>query len=99
MGKLMLIISSHVTDYLSSIVEHNSEIETIVLWSDGCTAQNKCNNLSSAKLMFTVQNNITILHKYLEVDHTQMECDAVHSTVERATKKSETICQWIILVL
>ena len=70
-------------DYLNSTVEHNNEIENIVIWSDGCAAQNKCNILSSAELTLVVQNNITLLHKYLEVGHT------VHSTVERATKMSK----------
>ena len=76
-------------DYLNSIVEHNNEIENIVIRSDGCAAQNKCNILSSTELTFAVQNNITLLHKYLEVGPTHMESDTVHSTMERATKMSK----------
>ena len=83
--------SSFVTcyvDFLTKSLEGNPSLKEIILWSDGCTYQNRCNILSSALLSLAVTHNVTIYHKYLEVGHTHMECDSVHSNIE--TKKRET---------
>ena len=69
--------------YLTELKEKNPELNTVVFWTDGCTYQNRCNILSSALLTFAVDHNITIYHKYLEVGHTHMECDSVHSAIEK----------------
>ena len=71
---------------MSESAERNPGVKTIILWSDGCTYQNRCNILSSTLLNFSVQHEVQIFHKYLEVGHTHMECDSVHSTIERALK-------------
>nr|CAH7752982.1 unnamed protein product [Callosobruchus chinensis] len=55
----------------------------IILYSDGCGAQNRNSTLSNALLNFSVENNVCIIQKYLEKGHTQMECDSMHSTIER----------------
>lgn len=55
----------------------------IILYSDGCAAQNRNSTLSNALLNFSVQNNVCIIQKYLEKGHTQMECDSMHSAIER----------------
>ena len=75
-------------DYLTNVLENNPSCSQIIIWSDGCTYQNRCNILASAILTFAVENNVTIYHKYLEVGHTHMECDSVHSTIEGAIKRS-----------
>ena len=61
--------------YLTKVLEENPSLRNITLWSDGCGYQNKCNVLVSALLMFAVEQNVTLTHKYLEVGHTHMECD------------------------
>lgn len=33
-----------------------------------------------------MENNITVTQKYLEKGHTQMECDFMHSVVEKALR-------------
>ena len=43
--------------------------------------------LSSALLTFAVQHQVMIFHKYLEVGHTHMECDSVHSTIDKKVKQ------------
>lgn len=58
----------------------------IIVYSDGCTGQNRNNVLSNALLNFSMQHNVTIIQKYLEVGHTQMEGDSVHSAIERKLK-------------
>ncbi|XP_072378606.1 uncharacterized protein [Diabrotica undecimpunctata] len=60
---------------------------TIILYSDGCTYQNRNCILSNALLNIVLTHtNITIEQKFLEVDHTQMEVDSMHSTIERQLK-------------
>ena len=80
--------SSCYIDYLTNLIEKNPGASEIVLWSDGCTYQNRCNVLSNALLTFAVQNKVDIFQKYLEVGHTHMECDSVHSNIERSLKNT-----------
>lgn len=67
----------------------NSNVKEIVLWSDGCTYQNRCENVSNAILHFCIETGVTVVQKFLEVGHTQMEVDSVHSTIERKIKNRE----------
>lgn len=60
-----------------------------VLFSDGCSAQNRNVNLSNLLQFVAIKYNTTIYQKYLTVGHTQMECDSVHSTIERKKKAKE----------
>lgn len=59
------------------------------MYSDGCTYQNRNNVLSNALLNLSKKNNVTITQKFLEPGHTQMECDSVHSAIERKLKNRE----------
>lgn len=61
----------------------------IVIYSDGCTYQNRNNFMANALLNLSVVHNVTIIQKYLEPGHTQMECDSVHSAIERKLKNRE----------
>lgn len=72
------------------IKKHVSEtVRHIIFWSDGCTNQNRNAILANALLMVAKQRSITITHKYLEKGHTQMECDSMHSTIERQLKNRD----------
>ncbi|VEN51644.1 unnamed protein product [Callosobruchus maculatus] len=61
----------------------------IVLYSDGCGYQNRNSVLANALLNFSMQNNVYVFQKYLEPGHTQMECDSVHSVIERKLRNRE----------
>lgn len=61
----------------------------IIIYSDGCGYQNRNQVLSNALLNLAIQHGITIFQKYLEPGHTQMECDSVHSLIERKLKNKE----------
>lgn len=61
----------------------------VILWSDGCGYQNRNVVLSNALLQYAVKNKKSVAQKYLEPGHTQMECDAVHSLIERKLKNRE----------
>lgn len=59
----------------------------LIFYSDGCTCQNRNSTMSNALLNLAIEKNVTIIQKYLERGHTQMECDAMHSTIERKIRK------------
>lgn len=80
--------ASCITNYLKDIItSHN--VQTLILYSDGCGYQNRNKTLSNALLHFAIQNNVTLIQKYLVKGHTQMEVDAAHSLVERKLKNKE----------
>src|SRR5688572_16463813 len=85
------------TDYLSTLPE---TIEIVILWSDGCTYQNRNATISSALLYFLRSNmkpNLKEIHqKYLVRGHTQMEVDSVHATIEQRARHVEvyTPMEW-----
>jgi len=60
-----------------------------VIFSDGCTYQNRNSIMSNALLNFSLKYKIKITQKFLERGHTQMECDSVHSCIERKLKNRE----------
>ena len=62
------------------------QANTIIVYSDGCSYQNRCTVLSNTLLLFTKMNNKTLIHKYLCKRHTQMEVDSIHSAIERTLK-------------
>lgn len=55
----------------------------IILYSDGCASQNRNSTLANALLNISALYSVTIIQKYLEVGHTQMEVDTMHSVIER----------------
>lgn len=61
----------------------------IIIYSDGCTFQNRNNILSNALLNFAILHNIEVTQKYLTKGHTQMECDSVHACIERKLRNRE----------
>lgn len=67
----------------------DAHIKHIIFWSDGCTNQNRNAILANALLQVSVQKQVKITHKYLVKGHTQMECDSMHSTIERQLKNRE----------
>ncbi len=80
--------ASCVIDYLTSHLEY----ETYILYSDGCTYQNRNVILASALNRFAKQHGKIIIQKILEKGHTQMEVDSVHATIERKLKNKSIFC-------
>ncbi|XP_050514864.1 uncharacterized protein LOC126890077 [Diabrotica virgifera virgifera] len=81
------IIVKFITEkLLPSIHREPGQDTKIILYSDGCTAQNRNVILANALLNVATLNNVTIQQKYLEVGHTQMEADSMHATIERKLK-------------
>lgn len=79
--------ASFFIDYLTKLL--GEDCRDVVIWTDGCTAQNRNSIVSNALLRLAIDKNITITQKYIEKGHTQMEVDSVHSVVERKLKNVE----------
>lgn len=75
--------TSCIIDYLTDKCDLG---KPIIVWSDGCVYQNKNSILSNALLSFSMSKKVMVYQKYLEVGHTQMEADSVHSLIERKIK-------------
>ena len=75
-------------DYLVSN-ERCQAADTIIIYSDGCTYQNRCVQLSNALLFFAMNYNRQVIQKYLVIGHTQMEVASVHALIERSVRRKE----------
>ncbi|CAH1113859.1 unnamed protein product [Psylliodes chrysocephalus] len=70
--------------FLKDHIERDIEAEQkIIMYSDGCTSQNRNSTLANALLNLCMDSKMTIEQKFLEKGHTQMEADSMHSTIER----------------
>lgn len=75
------IICYFIKEYILNTMENQNN--SIIFWSDGCTAQNRNATLANALINMAMQYKINIEQKYLEKGHTQMEADSMHSVIER----------------
>ena len=60
----------------------------VILYSDSCRGQNK-NHIVASSLLHILANSQSlqiIEHKFLVSGHTQMECDSMHSAIEKCKK-------------
>lgn len=82
-------IASCVAKYLERIDEEG--YSHVVMYSDTCGGQNRNKIFSTAIIHFlSVAKNVSkIEHKYFESGHSQMECDSMHSAIEKAFKNRE----------
>ncbi|CAG4940469.1 unnamed protein product [Colias eurytheme] len=76
------VFASNLTKHLKNDIDKFNPTK-IILWSDGCGYQNRCLTLANALLDLAIENNVIIEQKYLEVGHTQMEVDSIHSVIEK----------------
>lgn len=63
--------------------------DEVIIYSDGCTYQNRNMTISNMFLLCSMTKKITIIQKFLEKGHTQMECDSMHSVIERKLRNTE----------
>ena len=74
---------------LVDFLTHNESCQVarkIIVYSDGCSYQNRNFVLSNALLHFSIFARKERIQKILEKGHTQMECDSVHATTEKSIK-------------
>lgn len=77
-----LVASVFATCLVKYIEDKFTDGLPIVIYSDGCTNQNRNAMMSNALLDLSIKMNISITQKFLEKGHTQMEVDSVHSAIE-----------------
>ena len=71
---------------VSYLEKKKDSYDHVIIYSDGCTYQNRNRMLATALRHFSVKNQKTIEQKVLERGHTQMEVDSAHATIERRLK-------------
>ena len=69
--------------HFKTYLEANLNIEEVIIWSDGCGYQNRNAMVSNAYIHLVKELGVEIMQKYLVSGHTQLECDSMHSTIER----------------
>lgn len=77
----------------------DTNVTGLSLFTDTCGGQNRNKNVA-AILMFIVQtsNHIKVIEqKFLESGHSMMECDSMHSSIEKAKKYTSvyTVNDWL----
>lgn len=78
-------ISSCIFDYM---MKQSSIITNVRMMSDGCGGQQK-NSIFALMCLHAVINHRTletIDHKFFQTGHTEMECDSIHSKIEKKSK-------------
>ncbi|GFO11692.1 hypothetical protein PoB_003819700 [Plakobranchus ocellatus] len=81
-------LSSQMFAYLhhnqfSAYLRNNSGMSKLVIWIDGCGYQNKSAGIANSELHLGVETNAPVEQKFLTPNHTQMDCGAMHSLIER----------------
>lgn len=82
-----------------SFLMYYRNAETVTIWCDNCTAQNKCWALFCFMVYIVNSNEIaakSITMKFLEKGHTFMSADSFHHQVELAMKQYEkgSVCDF-----
>ena len=60
-----------------------------IIYSDGCTYQNRTRVLATALRFFCLKFGKIVEQKILDRGHTQMKVDSVHATIERRLKNMD----------
>lgn len=77
--------------HFKSIKESKDDLQELIIWSDGCCYQNKNSTPSNMYLYLSCEMKTIITQKYLVSGHTMMECDEMHSLIERILSVTYTI--------
>nr|CAH7731800.1 unnamed protein product [Callosobruchus chinensis] len=82
--------ASLLVDYLQrKYLQEPQSNKEIVIYSDGCTYQNRNSTIANALLSLSYEYNRTITQKFLVKGHSQMECDSVHATIEKKLRNKK----------
>ena len=77
-----------------------NSVKHVTMFSDTCGGQNRNQYLSAGLLHVVRTSSVSIIEqKFLESGHSQMEADAMHSSIEHAKKKVPIFHpdQWVTL--
>lgn len=80
-------MASYIYDYILFLLSKG--VTKIIIYSDSCAAQNKNQFLFSMYYWISTKHSVTIIHRYLEKGHTQMEADNVHGRIEKKIRNKD----------
>ena len=96
-------------DYLNDILDKFGNNSLLIIWSDGCTYQNKCSNLSSALYLKRTNFRVykfsrisRILAKFAKLNTREISCwvkFAKINTREKKFKNSKFRMIFLLLIL
>lgn len=91
-------ISSNVYYYIAKMVLVG--ITDFIFYSDNCTGQNRNQMVFSMYAYDCFKFQINIIHRFLEVGHTQNSGDSIHSAIEKISRNQDvyTQDQWLDLI-
>ncbi|KAF0706536.1 Uncharacterized protein FWK35_00033566, partial [Aphis craccivora] len=76
--------------YKTKLIVHNFTVYDLKIKNGFCFLWNETEGrnttLSNALLNLSINSNVTIIQKFLQRGHTQMEVDSMHSTIERKVR-------------
>lgn len=80
--------SNEIASCIYNYVLSHPETKEVTMMSDGCGGQQKNSNFSAMCLrLISVHPNLNLInHKFFETGHTEMECDSIHSKIEKKAK-------------
>ena len=80
--------SNEISSCIYNYIINQPNITEVRMMSDGCGGQQKNSHFAAMCLkLLTDHNNLkTIVHKFFETGHTEMECDSLHSKIEQKSK-------------
>jgi len=93
-GRGSIEIASCIFKHIGTQLSLNPDITSIKMMSDSCGGQNR-NNYFATMCMYAVEHYSQLQeidHRFFEPGHSEMECDSMHSMIERHTKP---ISMWI----
>lgn len=77
------VTSQELSSIIYSFILQKVGVKSDILLIDGCMDQNRNSTLSKALFHLSQELNITVKQKFLEKGHAKMECDSMHSRIER----------------
>lgn len=83
------VFSSLHFDHVANYVRSNPQIKTVILWSDGCGYQSRNRHIANSFIYLVNTLKIKVYQKYFVPGHSQMECDSVHSVIERQLRHKD----------
>ncbi|KAJ8684492.1 hypothetical protein QAD02_020284 [Eretmocerus hayati] len=84
-------VASYLFDHLRDVKER--EAKSVHIYSDNCGGQNRNKNVFATEIRASIEFNLDIYHRFLEVGHTQAPGDSVHAMIEKKAKHKDIYSQ------
>lgn len=80
-------IATCIFKYVTTILENSPQLKDLRMMSDSCGGQNK-NSIVAAMCLYLLKTTVleSVRLSFFEPGHSEMECDSIHSKIERKSK-------------